>query len=96
MVRVTNRKLLQAFNFAHEGAQKFSSGKGHSFVKMFNLYFNFAKGTPAVAVGAVGYLKACMKLLHDPMLFTGIELASNQRPGWWSSGRIYFLEWRVW
>ena len=40
----------QALNFALEGAQQFSPGKGH----FYEENVNFAKGITATAVGAVG------------------------------------------
>ncbi len=52
---------IQALNFALEGAQQFSSGKGHN----VNFYWNLtegttakAQGTTAIAVGAVDYFEA--------------------------------------
>ncbi len=58
--------MNQALNFALEGARQFSTGKGHFYEENVNLYWNLAKcttakakGTTAIAVGAVGYFEAC-------------------------------------
>ena len=52
--------IMQALNFALTGAHKFLAGKGHLYEENLNLYWNFAQGIPAIAVGAVGYFYACM------------------------------------
>ena len=58
-------------NFALEGAQ-FSSGNGHFYELNVKLYWNLAggttakaQGTTAIAVGAVGYFKACNLLCEN-------------------------------
>ena len=48
-----HQKISQALNFVPEGAQKLSSFKGHFFEEIVNLYWNFAKGTPAKAQGTM-------------------------------------------
>ena len=53
--------IIQALNFALEGAQQLLSSKEHLYEDSLNLYCNFAKGTTAkaqgitvTAVGAMG------------------------------------------
>ncbi len=50
--------VLQALNFICEGAMQFSTDKGHFYKENVNLYWNFAEGTTAIAVGAVRYFEA--------------------------------------
>ena len=62
-------KQFQVLNFALEGTQQFSSGKGHFYEANENLYWKFskgtkAKGTTAIAVGVVGYFDACSFSVH--------------------------------
>ena len=43
--------MIQALNFTLEGAQQFSSSKGHLYEDNVNLYRNLAEGTTAKAQG---------------------------------------------
>ena len=56
--------LLQALNFALEGAQQFSPGKGHFYEENVNLYLNFAKGITAKAQGTHGNCCGCRGLIR--------------------------------
>ena len=54
---------MQALNFALEGAQQFSPGKGHFYEENVNLYLNFAKGITAKAQGTHGNCCGCRGLI---------------------------------
>ena len=55
---------MQALNFALEGAQQFSPGKGHFYEENVNLYLNFAKGITAKAQGTHGNCCGCRGLIR--------------------------------
>ena len=78
---------MQALNCVLEGAQEFSSGKGHCYEENVNLNWKFAKGTTAKAQGTttitVGYFEAWSSLGAGSFLFSflaqGRQLTNSAR-----------------